>query len=101
MLVEFRADNFQDDVGFDSYKIIKSGFSASINYSPLPIKACEKGLDMTMKTIQSLNYPESYDNALSCKWLISVQHDSHITLKFLHFDVRFLVILIYDFYFQI
>ena len=81
MLVDFRSDDI-----FWSYDI---GFSASIHYSPLPSKACEKGLDKTMKTIQSPNYPNSYDNNLACKWLISVPHGSHITLKFLQFDVRF------------
>ena len=86
MLVEFRSD--------DIMRSFDIGFSASIHYSPLPSKACEKGLDKTMKTIQSPNYPNSYDNNLACKWLISVPHGSHITLKFLQFDVSFLVILI-------
>ena len=80
MLVEFRSD--EDD-----------RFSASIHYSPLPSKECEIGLDMTKKTIQSPNYPDSYVNNLSCKWLISVAHGSHIILKFLEFDVRYFVIL--------
>ena len=77
MLVEFRSDNVWQFIGF----------SASIHYSPLPSKDCEVGLDMTKKTIQSPNYPDSYDNNLSCKWLISVPHGSHITLKFLQLDV--------------
>ena len=77
MLVEFRSDDFWSWIGF----------SASIHYSPLPRKECEVGLDMTKKTIQSPNYPDSYDNNLSCKWLISVPHGSHITLKFLQLDV--------------
>ena len=77
MLVEFRSDDV----------IEWNGFSTSIHYSPLPSKECEVGLDMTKKTIQSPNYPDSYDNNLSCKWLISVPHGSHITLKFLQLDV--------------
>ena len=85
MLVEYRSE-FSD--------IRSDGFSALIHYSPFPSKECEKGLDMTMKTIQSPNYPNSYDNNRSCKWLISVPHGSHITLNFLQFDVSFLVILI-------
>ena len=84
MLVEFRSDDVLEDIGF----------SASIHYSPLPSKECEKGLDMTKKMIQSPNYPDSYNNALSCKWLISVPHGSHIILEFLQFDVKSLVILI-------
>ena len=79
MLVEFRSD--------DAYE--EYGFSAFIHYSPLPRKECEAGLDMTKKTIQSPNYPDSYDNNLSCKWLISVPHGSHITLKFLQLVVGF------------
>ena len=81
MLVEFRSDDFMQLDGF--------GFSTSIHYSPLPRKECEAGLDMTKKTIQSPNYPDSYENNLSCKWLISVPHGSHITLKFLQVDVGF------------
>ena len=80
MLVEFRSDNVIEEIGF----------SSSIYYSPLPSKECEKGLDMTMKTIQSPNHPDMYDNNLACKWLISVSHGSHITLEFLQFNVRYL-----------
>ena len=80
MLVEFRSDDVWEGIGF----------SASIHYSPVPSKECEKGLDMTIKMIQSPNYPESYDNNLSCKWLISVPHGSHIALKFLLIDVGLL-----------
>ena len=81
ILVEFRTDDV------DNW----DGFSAYIHYSPLPSKDCQKGLDMTKKTIHSPKYPNSYDNNLACKWLISVPHGSHITLKFLEFDVRFLI----------
>ena len=80
MLVEFRSDDGDE----------REGFSASIHYSPLPNKECELGLDMTKKTIQSPNYPGSYNNNLTCKWLISVPRGSHITLKFSEFDVGFL-----------
>ena len=79
MLVEFRSDSIREGIGF----------SATIHYSPLPSKDCEVGLDMTKKTIQSPNYPDSYDNNLACKWLISVPHGSHITLKFLQLDVGY------------
>ena len=81
MLVEFRSDDISEHIGF----------SAFIHFSPLPSKQCENGLDMTMKTIQSPNYPDSYDNNLTCKWLISVPHSSHITLKFLQLDVGLFV----------
>ena len=85
MMVEFKTND--DDNEF-------IGFSTFIHYSQLPSKECKMGLDMIKKTIQSPNYPDSYDNDLTCKWLISVPHGSHITLSFSQFDVRFLVILI-------
>ena len=89
MLVEFRSDGFRS-----AYTHIDElfGFSASLIYSPLPSNQCEKGMEMTKKTIQSPNYPDLYNNNLVCKWLISVPDRSHITLKFLLFDVRFSVI---------
>ena len=80
MLVEFRSDDVNEG----------DGFSAFIHYSPLPINECENGLDMTNKIIQSPNHPDSYNNNLICKWLITVPHGSHITLSFSQFDVRFL-----------
>ena len=79
MWIEFKA------AGVSKYVI----FSASIQYSPLPSKECEKGLDMTRKIIQSPNYPDLYYNNLSCKWLITVSHGLHLTLKFTIFDVSF------------
>ena len=79
MLVEFKSDEASQEIGF----------SASIHYSALPSKKCEEGLDINMKTIQSPNYPDLYDNNMVCKWLISVPLGFHISLKFLHFDVRF------------
>ena len=80
MLVEFRSDDVME----------WEGFSTFIHYSSLPSKECQKGLDMTKKTIQSPKYPDSYDNNLTCKWLISIPHGFHITLKFLEFDVKIL-----------
>ena len=85
MLVEFRSDNVNQD--YDH----RNGFFASIHYSPLPSKECVAGLNMTKKTIQSPNYPNSYNNSLDCKWLISVPHGSYITLEFLQLDVGFFV----------
>ena len=82
MFVEFRSEDYVANQ-------IIYGFSESMHYSPSPRKECKAGLDMTMKTIQSPSYPDSYDNNLDCKWLISVPRGSHITLKFLHFDVGF------------
>ena len=84
MLVKFKSDHVRN-----SHLVEFAGFSASIYYSP---KECQASLDMTKKTIQSPNHFDSYDKNLSCKWLISVPYGSHITLKFLEFDVRFLII---------
>ena len=80
ILIEFRSDDDDEAIGF----------AASILYSPLPSIKCVKGLDMTMKTIQSPNYPDSYNNNVDCKWLISVPYGLHITLKFTILDVIFL-----------
>ena len=93
MLVEFRSDDIRE-FDFDIFDLEFNGFSASIHYLPLPSKQCEMGLNMIMKTIQSPNYPNWYDNNLACKWLISVPHGSHITLIFTTFDVRFSIIFI-------
>ena len=84
MLVEFRS--YEVDGILDA---LSDSFSAFIHYSPLPSEQCENGLNMNMRTIQSPKYPESYDNNLTCKWLISVPHGFHITLKFLQLDVGF------------
>ena len=94
MLVEFRSDSDVNVIQDDDYA--RNGFSASIHYSQLPSIECEAGLDMSKQTIQSPKYPDSYDNNLACKWLVSVPHSSHITLEFLQFDVGFLVISISD-----
>ena len=83
MLIEFRSDA--------AYEYI--GFSASIHYLPKPSKECEIGLDMKEKTIQSPNYPNSYDNKFSCHWLITVQYGFHIILRFLELNVSILTIL--------
>ena len=83
MLIEFRSGCYD----------CSGDFSASIHFSPLHSKECDKGLDMSMKKVQSPNYPDSYGNNLFCKWLISVPYGSHITLHFLQFDVKFSVIM--------
>ena len=84
MLVEFRSDIEDLYYGFP---VGEFGFSASIHYHPVESKLCEKGLNITLKTIQSPNYPHLYDSNLLCRWLIYVPHGSHITLKFTQFEV--------------
>ena len=88
-------DSYYDDTELN-YDYVRNGFSVFIHYSQLPSIECEAGLDMSKQTIQSPKYPDSYDNNLACKWLISVPHGSHITLKFLLLEVGFLVISISD-----
>ena len=84
MLVTFISDHVRESVISEF-----TGFSASIHYSPIQTKECEASLDMTKKTLQFPNYFDSYDNNLSCKWLISVPYGLHITLNFTIFDVIF------------
>ena len=81
MMVEF----ITDDKEFSGFL---SGFDAAIDYLPVPSQQCELWLDMNVKMIKSPNYPDSYDNNILCKWLITVQHGFHITLIFQEFDVR-------------
>ena len=77
MLVEFISDE----------TIEYNGFSANIYFTPIPNEECESWLDMNKKTFKSPNYPQSYQ-AKQCHWLITVDHDSHITLNFIEFYVR-------------
>ena len=78
MMVEFITDDKWEFRGFD----------AAIDYLPVPSQQCELWLDMNVKMIKSPNYPNSYDNNILCKWLITVQHGFYITLNFQEFDVR-------------
>ena len=84
MIVIFKTDAFIEEIGF----------SASLHYSPIPSNECQSGLDMTEKNIKSPKYPLLYNNGIKCKWLITVPHGLHITLKFLEIDVRFSVVTI-------
>ena len=65
------------------------GFSANIYFTPFPNKKCESWLDMNKKTFKSPNYPQRYNNSTKCSWLITMDHDYHITLDFLEFYVRY------------
>ena len=83
MSIEFKSD------GAFEY----TGFSINIQFTVLQNQECESWLDMKEKTLQSPNYPNSYDSKFSCYWLITVQYGFHITIKFLELDVRILTIL--------
>ena len=81
MMIEFRSDDWSES----------PGFSASIQFTTQSqSQICESSLDMNKKTLLSPNYPNSYNNNISCYWLITVRHGFHIELKFQEFDVRVL-----------
>ena len=78
MSIEFKSDDFLE------YK----GFSANIYFTPMPNKECESWFDMDKKILKSPNYPQSYHISKKCSWLVTMDHDSHITLNFIEFYVR-------------
>ena len=78
MNVEFISDEFIE------YK----GFSAHIHFTPFPNKECDYWLDMDKKIFKSPNYPQTYHNTKKCNWLITVHHDSHLSLNFIELYVR-------------
>ena len=82
MLVEFKSDMRHED----------SGFATSIQFIQSQSQECKSLLNMTSKTLQSSNYPNSHDNNISCNWLITVKEDFHIILQFLEFDVSISII---------
>ena len=82
MMVEFKSDDTLE----------RTGFSLSIQFTPLPNHMCESCLDMKEKTLKSPNYPKSYGNNVSCYWLITAQHGFHITLKLQDFNVKYFVL---------
>ena len=76
------------NVEFKSDEILKTkGFSANIYFTPFPSKECESWLDMKKKIFKSPNYPQPYRKNMKCSWLITVDHDYHITLDFIEFYV--------------
>ena len=82
MNIEFKSDDVEE------YK----GFSANIYFAPIPNKECESWLDMHKKTLKSPNYPQTDDHSIKCSWLISVDHDYHLTLDVSEFHVRYQII---------
>ena len=72
MNIKFNSDDYLE----------AKGFFANIYFTPLPSNECNSWLDMDQKTLKSPNYPQLYHTNKTCHWLISVHHDSHITLNF-------------------
>ena len=81
MMIEFRSD--------DSLEL--SGFSASINYHSLQSEDCNSWLNMNEGNLKTPDHPNTYHNVISCKWLITVKHGYFISLKFMEFDVIYLI----------
>ena len=67
------------------------GFTANIYYTPLPNKECESWLDMNGNIFKSPNYPLQY-NSKKCSWVIFVDVEFHVSLKFSELYVRFKII---------
>ena len=82
MTIEFESDD----------QLEQKGFSANIYFTKFPNTECESWLDMNKKTLKSPNYPLTYYNSNKCSWLITVDHDYHITLDVNKFHVRYQII---------
>ena len=87
--IEFRSDDIWRN----------KGFSANIFFTPIPNKECESWLDMDKNIFKSPNYPQTYHISMKCSWLITADHDYHITLDFTELYVRY-QIQNYDFLLQ-
>ena len=77
MNIEFKSD--------DSWEY--NGFSAKIYFTPISHEECESWMDMKKKVFKSPNYPKTYASK-KCSWIITVDHDFHITLNFIELFVR-------------
>ena len=75
---------FKSDIYFQA-----KGFSANIYFTPIPNKECESWLDMKKKIFRSPNYPKTH-NSKKCSWLITGEHENHITLNLIYLYVRLL-----------
>ena len=90
MDIEFKSDDSMEH----------KGFSANIYFTPFPNKECELWLDMNKKTFKSPNYPQRHDYSIKCSWLITVDHDYHITLNVSEFYVRYQIIVNSGFFYK-
>ena len=79
MNIEFRSDDTLEYIGF----------SANIYFTPIQIKECESWLDMNKNIFKSPNYPQTHNYSIKCSWLITVDHDYHLTLDVSEFHVRY------------
>ena len=88
MTIEFRSDDLWKNMGF----------SANIYFTPIPNKDCESWMDMNKKTFKSPNYPHTYKYSIKCSWLITADHDYHISLDVGEFYVRDQKTVNYDYF---
>ena len=49
---------------------------------------CSQWLNMTLKTLTSPNYPNYYENMLSCSWIIASNVENILIIEFEDFGVR-------------
>ena len=66
----------------------ENGFIANLYFVPIPNKECESWLDMDKKVLKSPNHSQHYYNSMKCSWLITIDHDNHITLDLKELYVR-------------
>ena len=87
----------QMDIEFISDDLMENkGFSANIYFTPIPNKECDSWLDMSKKIFKSPNYPQLYHNSImKCSWLITIDHDYHITQDFIDLYVRYQIHIYY------
>ena len=94
MIIEFKSDDIKTYKWWKINTLLpelkpNKGFSASIYFTPLPIKNCESWLAMNKTIFKSPNYPQTYYDSMKCSWLITVDPDYHITLDFFDIYVRY------------
>ena len=91
MIIEFKSDDIRTFYYHLPELILKfnKGFSASIYFTPLPIKNCESWLAMNKTIFKSPNYPQTYYDSMKCSWLITVDPDHYITMNFFDFYVKY------------
>ena len=90
MSIDFKSDDIGKNIGF----------SAIIYFTPIPNKECDSWLDMNKKILISPNYPQTHHYSMKCIWLITVDHDYHITLDLSELYVRQLMIISSYYYYM-
>ena len=76
-----------------SANIIFVHFSTNVSHNRAPIMInhhpfCEEWIDLNANTLKSPNYPNAYDNNVTCVWEITTSIEKYINLNFLTFNVN-------------